>query len=88
MGEGEQRNPNLSSSGEPQARPGDPVLTGLVCDYWVARSSRAMTVGRYQGNNQAGTYLPSRLFTLSAFFKAESAFDTDCSAERFPFTPI
>ena len=36
---------NLSSSGEPKARPGDPVITGIWGDYWVARSSRAMTDG-------------------------------------------
>jgi hypothetical protein len=35
----------LSSSGEPEARPGEPVLTGVFSDYWVARSSRAMTGG-------------------------------------------
>ena len=34
---------NMSSSGEPEARPGDPVFTGLSGNYWVARSSRAMT---------------------------------------------
>jgi hypothetical protein len=33
----------LSSSGEPKARPGDPVITGISGEYWVARSSRAMT---------------------------------------------
>jgi hypothetical protein len=35
--------PFLSSPGEPKARPGDPVLTRAYGDYWVARSSRAMT---------------------------------------------
>ena len=39
----------LSSSGELKARRGDPVITGISGDYWVARSSRAMTDGGAAG---------------------------------------
>jgi hypothetical protein len=42
---------NLSSSGAPQARPGDPVNMGAAFGYWVARSSRAMTAGTTHSQN-------------------------------------
>jgi hypothetical protein len=45
------RRPTLSSSGEPQARPGDPVFTGLSRDYWVARIKSEE--GHDNGSNSA-----------------------------------
>jgi hypothetical protein len=49
----------LSSSGEPKARPGDPVITHGACEYWVARSSRAMTAGGRLNNPSGRTRRPS-----------------------------